>query len=286
MLSGVASALEIRDQPLNLDLSLQPTTRFAPALCDVVRHSNGTFGLSATRKSRTNLEHICRGLAAPNCRLQRLSLSLDFATQRDRDVTAVFDAARSCQHLQSLTLMNNPGGALTYMDDDTCQALSDLLRSSAVLTSLQLSSFALSLEEFGLVVSGLAACPTILEVYFPGGILQPGSLELLRPHLDDVAKVTAIISFRYIYNPIGMYVNGFFAPLLLVSRHVSSLRGRRSVRFPFQRVSSSKHCWSGRVRLHTQACGSRVIPFAARTTLCRLPRPDPRSRGRLTPSTD
>lgn len=63
-----------------------------------------------------------------------------------------------------------------------------------------------------------------------------------------------------------------------MSLHVSSLRGRRSVRFPFQRVSSSKHCWSGRVRLHTQACGSRVIPFAARTTLCRLHRPDPHPR--------
>lgn len=208
VLYGVASALAIREKPLDLDLFLNPGTPFAPALYALVRHCKRSFELIAAQLSGTNLDHVCRGLKAPNCQLQKLSLTLNLAARRDRDLTAVFEATRCCQHLQSLILTANPSEAPTYtMDDSACQALSDLLHSSTVLSILHLNRFAMSLEGFGRVVSGLAACKTARSVIFHDGSLHPGSLGLLRSRLDDVAQLEVLD--LHVANNVGPDLLGF-----------------------------------------------------------------------------
>lgn len=66
VLSGLASALAIRDTPLDVTLHLDPDSRFAPSLCDLVRHSQGAVDLCGSQWPVANLDRISRGLEAPN----------------------------------------------------------------------------------------------------------------------------------------------------------------------------------------------------------------------------
>lgn len=194
MLSGVALALPLRDQPLDLDLLLNPATRFAPSLEDLVRESRGSLKLAVTQFPTTHLRHICVGLKAQNCQLHKLHLTLGLVDRQERDLARVFEAAQSCRHLQSLTLVaDHPDGLRYILDDGACQALSDLLQSSAVLTTLHLQRFSLPLEGFGRVISVLAACNTAIAVDFMNGYLPPSCLALLRSRLDDMAQLEELV---------------------------------------------------------------------------------------------
>lgn len=130
-------------------------------------------------------------MQAPNCRLQEIDLRLDLATLRDRGFTPLFEAAQSCRHLKVLKVAGELDAdyGSSELDNDACQALSDLLRSSAVLATLSLANFSFTLEALAILASGLASCKSATALLLPECKMSEGSLELVRTHLDELAHL-------------------------------------------------------------------------------------------------
>lgn len=141
-----------------------------------------------------NLDRIFRGLEAPNCQLQSLDLCFDLIARHERDFASLFEAARCCQSLKAVkvavegVLINNYD-----LDIVACQALSNLLRSSLVLATLGLHCFSFSLRGFGVLVSGLASCKTVISLQLQRSTLSFGSFDLLRSRLDDLTHLEQLI---------------------------------------------------------------------------------------------
>ena len=123
-----------------------------------MRYSRGSVELEGEGWPVANLDYIRRGMQAPNCRLQEIDLRFEPATLRDRGLAPLFEAARSCRHLKALKVAveRDEDDGIYEMDGDASEALSGLLQSSTVLTTLRLSNFSFAPDGFGILASGLA----------------------------------------------------------------------------------------------------------------------------------